>query len=100
MELDYILEGTKATITIAGKLLVSNASELEDTIVKLSQEAVDFVIDFTNLEYITSAGLRVLITAHKLAGSRGGTLKIINPSDDVMEVLEFTGLTEVLEISR
>lgn len=100
MDFEYTLEGTKATVTVAGKLLVSNAQSLDDLLNKLSETAVDFVIDVSGLEYISSAGLRTLLIAQKLAMQRGGTLQLLSPNDDVMEILELTGMSDVLAIER
>lgn len=100
MELNYTLEGTKAIITVGGKLLVSNASELEEVVEKLSRDAVDYVLDISDLKYITSAGLRVIVGTQKVAESRGGTLRLLHPTDEVMEIFELTGLADILFIER
>ena len=53
-----------------------------------------------DLEYVSSAGLRVLVMTQKLAARRGGTLTLLNTTDDVQEVLEMTGLADVFDIKR
>ena len=60
----------------------------------------DFDFDLSNVSYIASAGLRVLVMASKLADKRGGTMRLLHPVDEVMDILEMTGLTEVFSIER
>ena len=52
----------------------------------------------TNLEYISSAGLRILLTVQKLMTGRSGTFLVMNPNESVREVLDITGFTELLSI--
>lgn len=100
MELSKAIEGTKATIAISGKLSVATAPQLEDTVRELADQVVDYDIDLTKLEYISSAGLRVLVSTQKLAAQHGGTMRLLHPIDDVMDVFEMTGLSEVMTIER
>ena len=55
------------------------------------------MLDFEKVEYISSAGLRVLLTAHKSMSKKGG-MKLINVSEDIMEILEVTGFNDILTI--
>ena len=100
MEITTSLDGTKAIIAVEGKLSVATAPELEAAVHDLAESAVDFDIDLAGLEYISSAGLRVLVSTQKLAGNRGGSMRLLNPTDEVMEVFEMTGLSEVMTIER
>lgn len=100
MEITTSIDGTKATIVVVGKLTVATSPELEEAVHQLSDTATDFVIDLTDLEYISSAGLRVLVSTQKLAAQKGGELLLLHPTADVMEVFEMTGLSEVLTIEE
>lgn len=100
MNIQSKLEGTKATITVTGKLLVATADELDKAVSDLADKTVDFDLDLSKLEYTSSAGLRVIVGTQKLAAKRGGTMRLIDPTDDVMEVLEMTGLSNMLTIVR
>lgn len=100
MELSSKIEGTKASISIVGKLSVTTAPELETLVNDVPEDVANFDLDLAGLEYISSAGLRVLVSTQKLAARRGGGMVLLNPSDDVMEILEMTGLSEVMEIQR
>ena len=100
MEIRTSVEGTSATFEVEGKLTVQTAPELEAAIGAVSAEACDLAVDLTGVDYVSSAGLRVFVAAEKLAMGRGGTFRLLHPHDDVMEVLEMTGLSEVLTVER
>ena len=100
MELSTHIEDSKATIEVVGKLSVATAPDLESIITGLDEAVKDFDIDLSGLEYISSAGLRVLVSTQKLALQRGGSMRLLHPIDDVMEVFEMTGLADVMEIER
>ena len=71
---------------------------LDAAITGLPDSVTSFVIDLENLDYISSAGLRVLVSTEKLASRRGGTMRLLHPNDEVNEVFEMTGLSEVFTI--
>lgn len=98
MDITTNLDGTRAEIKVVGKLTVATSPTLEETVRQLAETATDFDIDLTELEYISSAGLRVLVTTQKLAAQRGGTMRLLHPTESVQEVFEMTGLAEVLTI--
>lgn len=100
MDITTELDGTKATITVSGKLTVTTSPMLEDAVQQLAENAVDFVIDLTDLDYISSAGLRVLVGTQKLAAQNGGSMRLLHPTDSVVEIFEMTGLSEILDIER
>ena len=85
------------TIALAGRLDTTTAPELEQTINEVHAEAKNLVIDLKNLEYISSAGLRVLLGAQKKM-MKIGTMKVTNVSEEVMEVFDMTGFTDILTI--
>ena len=100
MELSTTVEGASATVSLAGKLTVTTAPELEAALAELPDDAVDVTLDLENLEYIASAGLRVIVSADKSLRPRGGSLRLLHPNAEVMEVLGDTGLVGVLEVER
>ena len=100
MEISTSVEGTKATFKVEGKLTVQTAPRLENAIGQVPDDTCDFDIDLANVTYVSSAGLRVIVAADHLATSRGGTLRLLNPADEVMEVFSMTGLSEALAIER
>lgn len=93
-------EGAKAVFTLEGKLTAQTSPELEEAINETGVAVCDFDFDLANVTYIASAGLRVLVMASKLAGKRGGTMRLLHPIDEVMDILEMTGLYKVFTIER
>lgn len=100
MEIKVTTEGAKATIAPVGKLTVQTAPELDETIDKLDDQIMELDIDLAALDYISSAGLRVLVSTQKMMSFRGGEMRLLSPSDEVYDVFEMTGLSEVLTIER
>ena len=91
------LSGSALTIAVEGRLDTVTAPDLEKEL-KGSLAGVDeLTMDFANLEYISSAGLRVLLSAHKIMSQKDG-MKLINVNDLVMEVFEVTGFSDILDI--
>ena len=88
-------EGT--VIEIIGRLDTITAPSLEKIINDNLNNIQNLTLDFKRLEYVSSAGLRVLLGAQKKM-KNGGTLALINVCDDVMEVLEMTGFADILTI--
>ncbi|MBR3235904.1 MAG: STAS domain-containing protein [Atopobiaceae bacterium] len=100
MEIRIDVDGTKAVVTPVGKLTVQTAPELDAAIEGLDANIMELEINLSELDYISSAGLRVLVSTQKMMTTRGGTMTLMSPNDDVYEVFDMTGLAEVLTIVR
>jgi anti-sigma B factor antagonist len=100
MEFKVETEGTKATIAVEGKLTVQTSPELEAGIGALPEDITELVIDLENVDYISSAGLRVLVATQKMISHRSGSMTLVKPVDEVYEVFEMTGLSDVFTIER
>ena len=87
----------ETTIEIVGRLDTTTAPDLDKTISEDIADTENLVLDFKKLEYISSAGLRVLLSAQKKM-QKLGSMKLINVCEDVMEVFEMTGFTDILTI--
>ena len=97
MTIEKILNGTELTVTIAGRLDTTTAPELE-TALKESFEGVEkLVLDFAALEYLSSAGLRVLLAAQKVMNKQGEMI-IKNVNETIGEIFEVTGFVDILTI--
>lgn len=94
MEIRESKEGNRTVLRIVGRLDTATAPDLDSNI-RSNQIADGLVLDLSELEYISSAGLRVLLAANKLMANHGG-MSVRNVQDMVMEVLEATGFTDVL----
>ncbi|MBQ1685159.1 MAG: STAS domain-containing protein [Clostridia bacterium] len=97
MELSFNSNDGAAVISIAGRLDTVTAPELDDYINARISGIETLTIDCAGLEYISSAGLRVLLRAHKKM-SAGGSMKLINVGPIVSEIFEITGFNEILTI--
>jgi anti-sigma B factor antagonist len=100
MNIATSVDGNKAHISIEGKLSVSTSPDLDREIFALPETVNEFVLDLSGLEYISSAGLRVLVSTQKLAAGRGGSMLLLHPRDEVSEVFDMTGLSDVFTIER
>ena len=89
--------GKSFTLSVEGRLDTLTSPELEKEINELSASAEDRVVDFAKLEYISSAGLRVLLSAHKLFAKKGG-MTITNVNETVLDIFEVTGFKDILTI--
>ena len=95
IEIKRGLEST--TIEITGRLDTTTAPALDKTINEDVSEVKNLVFDFKGLEYISSAGLRVLLSAQKKM-QQVGVMKVVNVCELVMEVFEMTGFADILNI--
>ena len=87
-----------ATIEVVGRLDTITAPVLEQTLNENIDSIQDLTLDFKGLEYISSAGLRVLLAAQKKM-QKIGSMKLTGVCEDVMEVLEMTGFADILVIA-
>ncbi len=85
------------TIELAGRLDTTTAPALDKTINGDIEGTKNLVLDFKKLEYISSAGLRVLLGAQKKM-QKIGSMKVVNVCEEVMEVFEMTGFADILTI--
>ena len=85
------------TISLEGRLDTTTAPQLEKELETVLITAKELVLDFAKLEYISSAGLRVLLKAQKVMNKQG-SMKLIHVSDDVKEIFEITGFVDILTI--
>ena len=92
-------EGKKLTLNVQGRLDTTTAPQLEAELKSSVDGVSELVLDFADLEYISSAGLRVLLSAQKVM-SRQGSMVVRNVNEDIMDVFELTGFADILTIER
>lgn len=97
MTIEIKENGTDLVLEITGRLDTATAPTLDKAIKENLENAKSLILDFNGLEYISSAGLRVILGAQK-AMKQKGTMKVINVRELVMEVFEVTGFSEILTI--
>jgi len=86
------------TIALDGKLDATTAPELQDVLILAFDKAKEIVLDFAKLTYISSAGLRVLLTGQKKSFAKDVPMKILNVSQDVEDIFNMTGFASILKI--
>ena len=97
MTIEKMQNGTQLTIKLIGRLDTITAPAL-DAELKSSLNGIDsLVFDLEQLEYVSSAGLRSLLVAQKTMGKQG-EMKVIHVCEDVQEIFEITGFTEIFTI--
>ena len=90
-------DGKNLEIALEGRLDTMTSPELE-TLLRADMPGADtLTLDFSKLEYVSSAGLRVLLSAHKMMSAKGG-MKVANVNEIVQEVFEVTGFSDILNI--
>lgn len=97
MVINVTQNNEKAIVKIEGRLDTMTAPQLEKEMNSLPADTTDLVLDMEKLDYISSAGLRVVLSAQKKM-SKVGSLKLVSVNETVMEVLEITGFADILTI--
>ncbi len=98
LNINKTIDGEKAVIALEGRLDTVTAPELEKELQESTEGLKELVLDFNGLEYISSAGLRVLLSAQKTM-SRQGEMKLIHVSETIQEIFEVTGFSDILTIA-
>ena len=91
------IENGQASLALEGRLDTATAPQLEKELACLMPDVRALTLDFAKLDYVSSAGLRVLLSAQKIM-NRQGNMKLTNVNMTVMEVLEITGFSDILTI--
>ena len=97
MTIEIKKQGIEAIIEVAGRLDTITAPVLEQTVSENLEGVQSLIINMKGLEYISSAGLRVLLGAQKKM-QKVGSMKLTGVCEEVMEVLEMTGFADILTI--
>ncbi len=90
-------EGTKRTLALEGRLDTTTAPQLEAEVKGALTGVTELVLDFAQLEYLSSAGLRVILAAQKIMNKQG-EMVICHVNETIMEVFEVTGFSDILTI--
>lgn len=97
MIIQKIENGSELVIALEGRLDTTTAPQLEEELKVSLSEVTELSFDFARLDYISSAGLRVLLSAQKTM-NRYGSMKITNVGESIMEIFEVTGFSDILTI--
>lgn len=97
MTINKVKDGSKLEYILEGRLDTTTAPQFDAELKEALTDVTELVLDFTKLEYISSAGLRVLLTAQKMMNKQGNMV-VKNVNEIVMEVFEVTGFDSILTI--
>ena len=97
MTIEKKLSGESLTLMVSGRLDTQTAPELENELDSVLSGLKELTFDFTNLEYVSSAGLRVILKAQKAMNAQG-SMKLTGVNDSIMEVFDITGFLDILTI--
>ena len=97
MNIKKELQDEKMVVAIEGRLDTTTAPELEEELKSSLEGVKELELDLSELEYISSAGLRVLLATQKVMQAQGA-MKVTHVGDVVMEVFEVTGFSDILTI--
>ena len=97
MNIEKVINGNEITLKVSGRLDTTTAPKLEAAIVEIMGDCEHLVLNFAGLEYISSAGLRVILKAQKSMAAKGG-MKLLNVNETIMEIFEITGFSDILTI--
>ena len=97
MTINQNKDGNKLTVALEGRLDTTTAPELESALKEALDGVTELELDLKELAYISSAGLRVLLSAQKVMNKQG-SMVILNANSDLMEIFEVTGFTDILTI--
>ena len=97
MTIEKKINGEALTLIVSGRLDTQTAPELENELDAVLPGLRDLTFDMTNLEYVSSAGLRVILKAQKAMNAQG-SMKLTGVNDSIMEVFDITGFLDILTI--
>ena len=97
MQVNYTKETSKLTVVPEGRIDTLSAPELEKKLGEILGGVTELVLDMAKVEYVSSAGLRVILKIQKIM-LRQGKMKLISVNESVMEVFEITGFSDILNI--
>jgi len=98
MNINKTQDGEKTTFALSGRLDTTTAPKLQDSLIPEFDTAKQVELNFTELTYVSSAGLRVLLMGEKAAKAKEGSMILTGVSEEIMEVLEMTGFADMLTI--
>ena len=97
MNIEKQLNEKKLDLKVSGRLDTTTAPDLEKELLDQLKDVEELYIDFSDLEYISSAGLRVLLSAQKTMNKQG-SMELTGVNDTIMEIFEVTGFNEIMTI--
>lgn len=99
MEINKNVSGSELTLKLSGRLDTTTSPELQQEVESsITPDIKSLVFDFSELDYISSAGLRVMLSSQKKMNSSGGSMVVKHANEMIYEVFETTGFTDIIQI--
>lgn len=98
MNISETRSGDVIQIKIDGRVDTTTSPQLQNAILQAFQKGSKLVLDFSGVEYVSSAGLRALLIGQKTANSKGGTMTLVHVADAVLQVFKMSGFSGILHI--
>lgn len=99
MEIQTTEHKRTSVMTVKGRIDSATATDFENVVKELIDKGVsNLILDFSEVDFLSSAGLRVMVTARKALRGAGGDLVLANPSERVVETLDIAGLDVLFEV--
>jgi anti-sigma B factor antagonist len=93
-------QGTVLTVKPQGRLDAATAPILEKELWPYLSDVQDITMDFTDIEYISSGGLRVLLATEQVLEDRGGSMRLIHVNEYIMEIFELVGFMDIVKVEE
>lgn len=100
MQIEKTMEGDIVVLNVSGQLTTATAAEFEKAVNEVLETESNLVLDFANLDFLASSGLRVILSTQKKINTKDGALVIRNVNKVVMDVFEMTGLRDFLNVFK
>lgn len=97
MNIEKVCNDNEVILNVSGRLDTTTAPSLETAVAEVLSDCEYLTLDFAGLEYISSAGLRVILKAQKAMAAKGG-MKLLHVNETIMEIFEITGFSDILTI--
>ena len=97
MTINKEANGDKLTVKVSGRLDTTTSPAFEKELKDSLDGVKELTLDLSDLEYISSAGLRVLLSTHKIMNTQG-SMKLVGVKEMIMEIFEVTGFSDILNI--
>ena len=98
MDIQKQIDGKKITVKVSGRLDTNTAPQLDAELKPILDEADELIFDFSELDYISSAGLRVLLSAQKNMNNRKGSMCVTGANEIIKEIFDVTGFSDIMMI--
>jgi len=98
MTIEKKQDNEKMIYALSGRLDTTTAPKLQEALIPEFDTSKNIELDFSGLEYVSSAGLRVLLMGEKTAKAKGGSMTLVHVSEEIMDVFNMTGFADMLKI--